>query len=128
MYGDFARWGRFVSRTVTKTRGFMAMAMPGFPYTTACSPNKNTLPGALHIANLDHRNTRVPDNFLCIPRHVTACRIADQFCRFRPELWTGLHHCGDRAVSARSEPPFCDPPEKLLRIEREQRLDRPEVV
>src|SRR5512145_620398 len=79
IYGDLARWARLVSRTVTNTRGFMAMAMPGFPYTTACSPNKNTLPGALHVANLDHRNTGIPHDFPVIPGHISAGSISDKF-------------------------------------------------
>jgi hypothetical protein len=31
MYGDLAWWADLLFLTVTKTRGLMAMAMPGFP-------------------------------------------------------------------------------------------------
>ena len=50
MYGDFTRPGRRFFLTVTETRCWMAIARPGFPKTTACSPKRKTFPGADQVA------------------------------------------------------------------------------
>src|SRR5208282_4283871 len=126
--GDFARWGRRDFLTVTKTRGLIAMAMPGFPYTTACSPNRNTLPGALHVANLHHRNGCVPHDFVPVSGHIAACPIPDQPSCPGTHAQAYGYHDADRAVPAGRHALLPDPPVEFLHVEPCECFDCVEIA
>src|SRR5208282_1210093 len=126
--GDFARWGRRDFLTVTKTRGLIAIAMPGFPYTTACSPNRNTLPGALHVANLYHRKGCVPHDFAPVTSDIPTRPILDQPPFLRSHTFAYGYHHAYRAVTTCSYAFFPDPTIKFICIKPCKRFDRKEIA